>query len=275
MNRVFNESFLRQFNRLALPLVLVWSFTTGAGIFLSNTTIERFSFPLAPFFEIFHFSKKFAISRIADGDTTQKTVTTKTLVPAPHRIQAIYRSSSSSFVTIYDGKESTIVPLGGKYKQVFRLIALNDSTATFKGYGKAYRLRLGYDDNLSREEVTTQAVYEQKPAELIEEKTMTIPYTTVAAQINNLQNIWKMINISETRDGSKITGFRVNAIDSTSIFGQLGILQGDTIEAVNNTKLESYADALNAYSQIPHLRSIRITVLRNNLKKDIVYEITR
>ena len=275
MNPIFNESFFRRFNLLAWPLIVVWSIFTTAGMFLSTAGIERFSSPFEPFFEIFHLGEKFGLSKHMEATVNTKTVTTTTLVPDAHRIKAIYRSQSDSFVSISDAKATTIVPLHGEYKGVFRLIGLNNSYAVFRGHGKTYRLRLGHDDNLSRQEVVTRSVSDPSQPGSIESEWRTIAYQTIKDQMDDLQNIGKTIQVTPALRGSKITGFRVSTIDSKSVFAKLGILQGDVIQSVNNKKLESYPDALAIASQLPRLRSIRISVLRNNLQKDIVYEITR
>lgn len=272
MNRLFNESTLRRFNHITFPLVIVWSLSTFGSLFLASSSIERSSLAFEPFFEIFHFGDTFALSSTIEGQTRGKHITTQTLVPDPHRIRAIYRSGTGSFISIGDSKNTmTIVPLHGIYKGSFRLIALSDSAAVFRGYGKTYRLRMGYDDNLSRQESVTRFIPDPSEGPGGEKEWRTIPYEQIAQQMNNVRNITKMIDITPAGTG----GFRVNTIAPNSLFAQLGIVQGDLILSVNNQKLSSYADAMAIYSQLPHLRSIRISVQRNNLPKDIVYEITR
>ncbi len=273
MKTIFNESSLQRFNLLAAPLVLIWSLSTLGGAFLSDSPIEGFKSQFNPFFEVFHFGQKFGIAEHFDGAIHSKTISATTLVPDLHRIKAIYRSTSNSFASISDTKTTLIVPLGGIYKNVFHLTSLTDTTATFRGYGKVYLLRLGHDDPLSRQEVVTQFVID--PAQAAQENEWhTIAYQTIKTQMSDLQNIGKTIDISAVANGAKISGFRVNTIAPESIFTQLGIINGDIILSVNNKKLESYADALALYAQVPNLRSIRITVNRNNLQKELIYEIT-
>lgn len=275
MKAIFNESLIRRFNLLALPVVIVWSLSSIGGLFLSSTPISGFSYRFEPFFEIFHFGEQFSIVKSMGGTINSKTVVTQILIPYPHRIKAIYRSSSGSFVSISDDKETQIVPLGGVYKGVFRLVGLTEKTAVFSGYGQKYHLRLGYYDALSRQETVSQFVSDSQPSGLEEGEIHKIAYQTILSQMNDFQNIWKIIDISESRKGTKFMGFRINSIASKSIFSQLGLQQGDIIQSVNNQKIESFGDAIAMYSKVPHLRSVQITVLRNNLQKDIVYEITR
>jgi hypothetical protein len=274
MKVIFSESILQRFNKFALPLALVWSLSTAGSVFLPGATIEGLSSEFDPFFDIFHFGEKFGIAKHFAGALHSKSVATPTLVPEPHRIKAIYRSASDSFISISDGKMTTIVPLGGKYKNNFQLTGLTDTTATFRGFGKTFSLRLGHDDLLVRQEIVNEAVSGPSGDE-VEHEWHTISHDTVIAQMNDIQNIAKSIDIVEVYKGAKIDGFRVKKVTSDSLFSQLGIMNGDVIQSVNNKKLSSYADVLSVYAQVPHLQSIRITVLRNNLPKDIVYEITR
>jgi len=275
MKAIFNESILQRFNVLAAPLVIVWSLSTLGGVFLSDSSTQGFTSRFDPFFEIFHFGQKFGIAEHFNGAIHTKTVTKTALVPDPHRIKAIYRSASDSFVSISDTTTTLIVPLGGIYKGVFHLTAMSDTTATFRGYGKTYLLRLGHDDPLARQEVVTESVADPSQAGAQENEWRTIAYQTIKTQMSDLQNIGKNIDIAAVANGAKISGFRVNTIAPESIFAQLGIINGDIILSVNNKKLQSYADALAAYSQVPNLRSLRITVKRNNIQKELIYEITR
>lgn len=274
MNKFFNEYSLQRFNSLAFPIVFLWSISLFAAIFLPSATQERLSYSFEPFFEIFHFGEKFALSNHASAVNT-KTITVTTLVPYPHRLKGLYRAKTGSYASIYDGKETLIVPLKGDYKRVFRLIGLNDTSAIFQGYGKKYRLRLGKDDNLSRLERITRI--ESTPLEKQDQEGIAhiITYQSIMNQVNKMHNIHKSIDISPSKNGSKFMGYRINAITSDSIFSQLGLQKGDVIQSFNNQKLESFTDVLMIYGRMPKLRSICLTVLRNNLPKDIVYEIIR
>jgi general secretion pathway protein C len=274
MNKFFNEYSLQRFNTLAFPLVFLWSISLCATIFLPTHTYERFTYPYEPFFEIFHLEEKLALSTYSSATQT-KTVTLTTLVPYPHRLKGLYRAHTGSYASIYDGKETVIIPLRGRYKGTFHLIGLNDTSAIFQGYGKKYRLRLGKDDNLSRLERVTRTVSDPLKKPLQENPPRIIAYQSVMNQVNELHNIHKSIDISVSRNGSKFMGYRVNAIAPNSIFSQLGLQRGDVIQSFNNQKLESFADVLMIYGRMPQLRSIRLSVLRNNLQKDIVYEIIR
>ncbi|MDP3302455.1 MAG: hypothetical protein Q8S36_10875 [Sulfuricurvum sp.] len=275
MKTLFNESLLKRFNLMFFPLAIIWTFSTIVEVFLPTSTTEGFTNSFDPFFEIYHFNQKFQLSSSATGSMHTKTITTTTLVPDMHRIKAIYRSGNDAFVSISDAAKSTqVIALGGMYKKIFKLTALSDTVATFHGYGKAYKLRLGHDDPLSRKDVVTTSIPDPAHKEILESEWRTVSHKTLLGQMD-MQNLEKNINLSAVAKGMKSAGFRVNSIASESVFAQLGIISGDIILAVNNKKLESYSDALVMYNQVPHLKSIRITVTRNNLQKDLIYEITR
>lgn len=269
MKTLFDDRILRRFNLLAIPVVAVWSLWSGAGFYLSSGTTERYAHTFEPFFEIYPLARPFGI---VQGGGVMRTETTTTLVPQPHRINAIIRSHEGSYVSISDPAGSSVVQLGGTYKKAYRLIGLNDTIAIFKGYGKTSRLRLGMEDNLYREETITRSVTDPSKGG---NEWLTIPYQTLASQMRDVQGIWKKIRINEVRAGSKIDGFRIYTIAPDSVFARIGLEQGDIIKSVNNKKIESYADAFAVYSQVPRMHSIRISVVRNNLPKDLIYEITR
>lgn len=272
MNPIFNESFLSRFNTYALPVAVIWTLSSAGSMFLSSTPQEGYAQNEEGFFEIFRFGDKFALPKYVRGGKG-KTVTKTTLVPSPHQVKAIFRSEEGSFVTIDDGRECLIVPLHGIYKNTFRLVGMNDEAAIFRGHGKNYRIRLGYQDNLETEQSVTLTLDDTNADG--EGEWHTITQTRLIEGMNNIKNLLKTISIRDVRSGDKIAGFKVERIASDSVFAQLGVIQGDVIESVNNKKLESYADVLGVYNQVPHMKSICITVVRNNQHKDLLYEITR
>jgi membrane-associated protease RseP (regulator of RpoE activity) len=256
---------LKYFNALALPFALIWSLTTIGGLFLSKIPVEGYAQESEPFFELFRLGDKFGIT---DEDTSHtKTVTTTSLVPAPHKIKALYRSTSDTYVSIHDGKETLIVPLYGRYKKEFKLISVDEKSALFRGFGKSYRLRLGFEDNLVRQERVSVTVQENDP----KNEWRMISRDLLVDQMRDMDQLDKNIDLKL----DKTAGFRVERIVPESILAQMGIVQGDILVSVNNKKLRSYGDALSIYKQIPNMRSIRINVLRNNLSKDMLYEIKR
>lgn len=275
MNQIFNESFLKRFNALSLPLALIWSLSTLGGVFLSNSPVEKYPEQFETFFELFRFGDKFGINSQNEGSLNTTMVSKTTIVPAPHRIKAIYRSSSESYVSISDGKETTIVPLQGRYKKDFTLIGVSDKAAVFRGFGKSYRLRLGFDDPLAKKETIMVALEEPNSSANHESEWRTIPRSLLVDQMRDMNQLSQYIDLKLLPLEGTSNGFKVESLASESVFAQMGVVQGDILVSVNNKKLESFGDALSIYKKVPQMRSIRITLLRNNHPKELLYEITR
>lgn len=89
----------------------------------------------------------------------------------------------------------------------------------------------------------------------------------------NPSQIWKDIAISPVKRNGKIEGFKVMRIKKGSKMAQLGLKKGDIMIKANNVKLTSFNDALKLYKNINKIDTIEIIVLRNNIEKEIVYEI--
>lgn len=272
MNLTFNDSLLRKFNTFVFPIAIVWSLMSLSGSILSNTSIEGYPNRYESFFELFRFGPLFGLTN-EENIKSGKSITTTKLIPYPHRLKAILRDSSDSYVVLSDGKTSAIIRLNEWYKKQFQLTSLSDDSATFRGFGKTYRLRLAHEDNLVREERVTTFIPDPKDPNSHEWHT--IERSILLNQLKDIENISKTIEITEVRNGANVEGFRVDSLASDSLFSSLGIMQGDVIQSINNKKLESYADALSIYNKVPQIRSLRISIIRNNLPKDILYEVTR
>ncbi|MBD3809332.1 MAG: hypothetical protein IE884_02240 [Sulfuricurvum sp.] len=270
MNALFNDRFLRILNRYLLPVVILWCLVNISGLYLKAIPIERYSANKYPFFELFRFSNLFGIVASSFGDKGYKTVTKQVLVGVPHRLKGVVKTSSGGFVTIFDGKESTVVALHGRYKKEFVLIGIGLNQAIFKGHGKTYRLRFGFDDPLEEMQTLSVSVNNPESGEDSSEW-RSIDRAELLSKSNDLKTLSKTIDITLIAN----QGFKIVSIQTGSIFDRFGLRQGDIIQKVNNKKMVTYSDALAMYREIPQMRSICISITRNNLKKDLIYEISR
>ena len=91
----------------------------------------------------------------------------------------------------------------------------------------------------------------------------------------HFNDIWKNISIQEQIDPKtkRLTGFKVTRVNKKSIFGKIGLQKGDIIIGANNKIFRTYSDVLRLYNNIDKYNSIKLTILRNNQKKDLEYEI--
>ena len=91
----------------------------------------------------------------------------------------------------------------------------------------------------------------------------------------NFQKIWQNISIQEQIDPKtkKLQGFKVIKVNKNSIFGKIGLQKGDIIIGANNKIFRTYSDVFKIYNNIDKYNSLKLTILRNNKKKDLEYEI--
>jgi general secretion pathway protein D len=197
----------------------------GRGV-LSKTPVEKYPEQFETFFELFRFGDKFGISSTMEGTLNTKTVSKTTIVPAPYRIKAIYRSSSDSYVSISDGKETTIVPLHGRYKKDFTLIGVSDKAAIFRGFGKSYRLRLGFDDPLAKKETIMVALEEPNSPANHENEWRSIPRSVLVDQMRDMNQLSQYIDLKLLPSSATVNGFKVETLASESVFAQMGVVQG-------------------------------------------------
>lgn len=74
-------------------------------------------------------------------------------------------------------------------------------------------------------------------------------------------------------ENGKATGFKLYAIRPTSIFGRLGFLNGDTINAINGTALTSPGKALEIYQALRTATRVELDITRRGKPVTLVIEI--
>jgi general secretion pathway protein C len=70
-------------------------------------------------------------------------------------------------------------------------------------------------------------------------------------------------------------GFKIYAVRSSSIFARLGIMNGDTLQAINGRSLDSADKALEAYTALRDARRLDLDLERHGAPLTITITITR
>ncbi len=270
MKPLFSDHTLRVFNRIALPIVIAMSVSTTLIPFLKMTSHAHPQSEVIPFYDLYHLGSLFALHFDGNGASMKKVVH-DVLTPVPHRLNAVYMNGAHSFVAVNDKHTTTFVDRGERYKNLYRLVGISQTSAIFSAYGKRMMLRLGEDGNLSLKETVTEYV----PDETSVASNYAIPRSTIDRYMENMGETWKNITINEVAEQGKIVGFRVDEIALGSPFTLLGLQKGDVITGVDNKPIDSYAAVFAAYQSGLRRSAIKITVLRNNQPKDLEYEISR
>ncbi|MDD5716933.1 MAG: hypothetical protein PHW64_03945 [Sulfuricurvum sp.] len=274
MKLLFDERSVQSFNRIALPFVVALSVSSLLLFYLPATSVQHPKMEMDPFYDRYRIGSLLSIvSNVNENKAGMTPVQREVLTPVPHRLNAIYKDGSRAFIAVDDGKTTTFVDYGTKYKNLYRLIRISSNGAVFSAYGKAMPLWLGEEGNLSLKEMVTEYVSNRTEAAV--SQNYVIPRTTFERYNQNLSETFKTVKISEVSEGGKTTGFHVDAIRQGTPLALLGLQQGDIITGVDNKPLDSYAAAIAAYRSVLNRTAIKITVIRSNQPKDLEYEISR
>ena len=170
------------------------------------------------------------------------------------KLKAIYKNGKTGFIIIEDHHKIYFINLHESYKG-YKLIAIYPQAALFIKNGKKYKIEF------QKKSVKYNATYNDDVA-------ITIPKQTFLTYKNDLAKIAQTIHIIQTPQGYKIT-----YVKKGSIFEKLGLKKGDIITKVNGKVLRNDADAWDIYKHTDKIHSYDITIIRNNHKKDLHYEV--
>jgi len=183
------------------------------------------------------------------------------------KLKAIYSEGKNGVIAIEEKGKLIFLSTGESFKG-YKLIEVKPDRAIFEKDGKHYELKL--------EEKGLKGKF------FIEEQTLNpdeVKFAVLKRDIDrfkkNFNQIWKNISIEEQIDPKtkRLKGFKVTRVNKDSIFGKIGLQKGDIIIGANNKIFKSYSDVLRLYNNIDKYNSIKLTILRNNKKKDLEYEI--
>jgi len=184
------------------------------------------------------------------------------------KLKAIYSEGKSGVIAIEEKGKLIFLSTGESFKG-YKLIEVKPDSAIFEKDGKHYELRLQEKNLKDRYSIQEPEFY--NPDE--------VKFAVLKRDIDrfkrNFAEIWKNISIQEQIDPKtkRLTGFKVTRINKNSIFGKIGLQKGDIIIGANDKIFRSYSDVFRLYNKIDKYNSIKITILRNNQKKDLEYEI--
>ena len=101
-----------------------------------------------------------------------------------------------------------------------------------------------------------------------------ISRTTLDAQLTNLPEILRQAKALPATDASgNIYGFRITAIEPGSVYGELGILNGDVITGVQGNPVTSAQQAMEMYQNLRTAGDIEIQVERDGRRQTLKYQV--
>lgn len=111
--------------------------------------------------------------------------------------------------------------------------------------------------------------------EQIDDGHFRVPRATVDAWIANPMAISRGARVVPSVKNGKANGFKLYAIRPSSVYARLGLMNGDTLQAINGYALESPDDALEAYTNIRAASTITVELTRRGRPVTLTYEITK
>lgn len=185
-----------------------------------------------------------------------------------YELKAIYFVNvNKGWITIQDkSNQMSYILSSGEQIDGYTLFKLFKDYVIFQKDKKEYKLEI-VDKELNNYEESKIEDFKTKDNGAVVNRAYLNSYVT------NMDKIWNNIAINEIMNGDKIDGFKIEKINKDSVFGKLGLKEGDIIKSVNNNVLSSYGDAFRVYNDIGNIKYLSIEVLRNNELVELSYEI--
>jgi len=187
------------------------------------------------------------------------------------KLKGLYSGKGSKGVIAIEEKGKIIFISTGESFKGYKLVEVRPDGAIFEKDGKRFELKL--------EDKSLKGKYEiSLPQQMIDnpdEVRFAVLKRDIDRYKKHFEDIWKNISIEEQIDSKtkRLKGFKVTRVNKKSIFGKMGLQKGDIIIGANNKIFGSYSDVIKLYNNIDKYNSIKLTILRNNQKKELEYEI--
>lgn len=211
----------------------------------------------------------YSSSKDANGNiNTQENSKTAVQTLSKYNLKAVYYTSiNSGWIVIEEntGTNSHILSCGEKIDG-YVLSKLFKNYVFFEKDKKEYKLEIKDKEPSAYDLGTKEDVVSKNNGAVVNRDYLN-------TYITNVEKVWSNIAISEIKNGEVINGFKIDRINKDSVFAKLGLKEGDIIKSVNNSVLNSYAEAFKIYNNIGNTNYINMEILRNNEVMELNYEI--
>jgi type II secretion system protein C len=196
-------------------------------------------------FENYKLSEKFALSsKLANTTTTQN-----------WKLRAILKSDIKSFVIFEDSGKTVFLGINESYSG-YKLDEISNDKAKFSNGGATFELKIDKKDGTAIKQADSAS------------KTYSISRSEYMKYSKDLGALADEIRANQTNDG-----IIVSYISKDGFFSKLGIKEGDTIVEANGDRINSFSDIMGIFKNPEQTKSINLIVKRQNLKKELNYEI--
>jgi len=281
MIKISNSSLLSSATKLLSVLVVAKALSLALLIYLPSDGVDMIQkknyqpkYQRVDFKNMIDATKKDSASSVTGGtsSSSSSSISITNMV-----LKGLYGEGEKGFAIVAlkkTPKKTSIVGVGESFAG-YKLKSISVSGVTFTKLGKEYLLELAKikSDKSYITRVKKESMNSITPDAYDSGEPRVVTRNDIASYAKNPKQIWKDISIVPLKKGKEIDGFKVTKIKKGSKMALLGLKRGDIIIKANNVELKSYKDALNIYSKIDNIDTIQIVVMRNNIEKELVYEI--
>ncbi len=266
MSLAINPTLLKIFFRTLIIALIAKIATIPLFFLLPHFGVEHTKDYTINLYHNFKVSKAFALKAPAPPKKIKKPVYKLTNL----KLKAIYSHKNQGVIAIEEKGKLIFLSTGDSFKG-YKLIKVEPTKAVFEKNGKHYELYLDEKNLKGKFSISLEEQMRINPDEV----KIAVLKRDIDRYRRNFQKIWQNISIQEQLDPQtkRLTGFKVTRVNKNSIFGKIGLQKGDIIIGANNKTFRTYSDVLKIYNNIDKYTSIKLTILRNNQKKDLEYEI--
>jgi len=184
------------------------------------------------------------------------------------KLKGVYAHNGEGVIVVEEKGKNFFLSTGESFKG-YKLIKVEPNKAIFEKDGKHYEIKLEEKALKGKYKISVEESYNP------EEVRFAVLKRDIDRFKKNFNEIWKHIAIKEQIDPKtkRLMGFKVERVNKNSLFGKIGLQKGDIIIGANNKIFRSYSDVIRLYNNIDKYNSIKLTIIRNNQKKELEYEI--
>jgi len=197
--------------------------------------------------ENYKFSVKFGLTNKMSANATTQS----------WKLRAIFKYTSGSFIVFEESSKTIFLNIGESYNG-YKLEEISLDSAKLSNGGAIFVLKLD------------KKGVEQAPGNTLEQKVQNVnlkkeKYEKYAKNTSLLSD--------EIQIGLVGEGAMVNSIKNGSFLSEIGVQKGDILTEVNGEKVTGFSTLLGIFKEPEKTKTIKIILLRQNLKKELIYEI--
>ncbi len=104
-------------------------------------------------------------------------------------------------------------------------------------------------------------------------ESITLDQQEITESLSDISGILTQMKVESFMEGGVARGLKVSEISSASIFNQMGLQDGDIVQAVNRKQIKSPDDVISLYQTLKNANRLSLQVIRDGQKKIFNYNI--